>query len=64
MKKENLIQMPLQEAIAAGKDNKGNIIKIPIIDSIREIDGELFAFVEGFDDLSELSPTYKSSIKH
>lgn len=64
MNKENFIQMPLQEAIDAGKDKDGNVVKIPIIESIQEIHGELFAVVEGYEDPPELNPVYKSSFKH
>lgn len=64
MIKENFIQMPLQEAIDAGKDKDGNVVKIPIIESIQEINGELFAVVESYENPPELEPAYKSSIKH
>lgn len=64
MNKVNFIQMPLQEAIDAGKDKKGDVVKIPIVASVQEINGELIAWVEGYQDPPDLSPNMNSSIKH
>jgi hypothetical protein len=48
MKKSDLIKMKVNEAIEAGKDKEGNVIKIPVFHSIMEIDGELYGEIEGY----------------
>lgn len=44
------IMMKINEAIEAGKDKNGNVIKIPVFESIKVIDGELYGVIEGYAD--------------
>ncbi|NEX77411.1 hypothetical protein G4Z05_00655 [Bacillus thermocopriae] len=46
MNNEKLI-IKLSDAIKAGK-TKGNILQIPIFETIQEIDGELYGIIKGF----------------
>lgn len=47
------IVMKLDDAIEAGKDSKGNIIKIPVFKSVTEIDGELYGIIDSYVDPPE-----------
>lgn len=64
MLKKSQIKIKLDEAINAGKDKKGKIIKIPVFDGIQEIDGELYGIIEGYADVSAHFPTNKDSFQH
>ena len=50
MNEAKLIMMKVNDAIEAGKDKKGNVLQIPIFNSIQIIDGELHGVILGYAD--------------
>lgn len=50
MNEAKLIMMKVNDAIEAGKDKKGNVLQIPIFNSIQIIDGELYGIIDGYMD--------------